>query len=331
MTPSGKSPRVSVILNCYNQSEWVAESVESVLSQTFRDFELLIVDNGSTDKTPEILKNYSSDPRVRLFLHQENVAISRRFNEAVEATQGEFISFLYSDDYYLPRKLAHQVALLEQLGPEYGVVYGPSLVKNELTGEQWTANSIRASGHIFKDLCAGLNLGLPNMIAPMTRRSCMAGERFYEDVFAEGEAYFFRIALRTQFHFDPEPLTVARDHLRNAGKAIKVNAEIFETCMKRIAERKDLNPGFQGMIHKLLASKLRDVGWTAIRINEDAAWARRSFRRAVGMRPLEIFHPRLICGLLLSFLPAQVRASANKMGNKVRGVRENAVAVAGYK
>src|SRR3954454_4266276 len=178
MTPSGKSPRVSVILNCYNQSEWVAESVESVLSQTFRDFELLIVDNGSSDKTPEILKAYSSDPRVRLFLHKENVAISRRFNEAVDAARGEFISFLYSDDYYLPRKLEKQVALLDQLGPEYGVVYGPSRVKNELTGEQWTSNSIRASGDIFKDLCAGLNLGLPNMIAPMTRKSCMAGQRF---------------------------------------------------------------------------------------------------------------------------------------------------------
>src|SRR3954470_16109118 len=322
MSPSGKSPRVSVILNCYNQGEWVAESVESVLSQTFRDFELLIVDNGSSDQTPEILKNYSSDPRVQLFLHKENVAISRRFNEAVAAAHGEFISFLYSDDYYLPQKLEKQVALLDQLGPEYGVVYGPSLVKNELTGEQWTSNSIRASGHIFKDLCGGLNLGLPNMIAPMTRKNCMAGQRFYEDVFAEGEAYFFRIALRTKFHFDPEPLTVARDHLRNAGKAIKVNAEIFETCMSRIAESQNLSPEFKALIQRMKAAKLRDVGWTAIRINEDAAWARRSFRRAVGLRPLEIFHPRLVCGLLLSFLPDQVRASFNKMGNKVRGVRE---------
>src|SRR5947208_2116898 len=151
MTASVQSPRVSVILNCYNQCQWVAEAVESVLNQTFRDFELLIVDNGSSDKTPEILKAYSSDPRVRLFLHKENVAISRRFNEAVDAARGEFISFLYSDDYYLPRKLEKQVALLDQLGSEYGVVYGPSLVKNELTGEQWTSNSIRASGHIFKD------------------------------------------------------------------------------------------------------------------------------------------------------------------------------------
>src|SRR4051812_20338057 len=117
------APRVSVILNCYNQSEWVAQAVESVLAQTFRDFELIVVDNGSTDKTPEILKSYSSDARVRLFCHKDNVAISRRFNEAVDASSGEFISFLYSDDWYLPNKLQKQVALFDQLGPEYGVIY----------------------------------------------------------------------------------------------------------------------------------------------------------------------------------------------------------------
>src|SRR5207253_7596349 len=112
-------PRVSVILNCYNQGEYVAEAVDSVLNQTFRDFELLIVDNGSKDSTPQLLQKYSSDPRVRLFLHKENIAISRRFNEAMDATRGEFISFLYSDDYYLPHKLERQLAVFGPLGPEY--------------------------------------------------------------------------------------------------------------------------------------------------------------------------------------------------------------------
>src|SRR6266404_2667738 len=160
------APRVSVILNCYNQGEYVAESAESVLSQTFRDFELLIVDNGSTDATPSIHQHYSSDPRVRLFLHKKNVAIFGRFNADASAAQGEFISFLYSDDYYLPQKLEKQVAWFEQLGQEFGVVYGPSLVKNEVTGEQWRAPSIAASGFIFQDLCLHPDQGPPNMVAP---------------------------------------------------------------------------------------------------------------------------------------------------------------------
>src|SRR5882762_6768655 len=233
-------PRVSVILNCYNQGEYVAEAVESVLTQTFRDFELLIVDNGSKDDTPTTLQKYSSDPRVRLFLHKENIAISRRFNEAMDAARGEFISFLYSDDYYLPQKLERQLALFDNLSADVGVVYGPSLVKNEVTGEQWEAHSMRYSGMIFTNLCLHLHQGPPNMIAPMTRRKCLAENRFYDDVFAEGEAVFFRIALDHKFHFEPEPLSVARDHLRNAGKAIKVNAEIFFTCLNRIDQRPGL-------------------------------------------------------------------------------------------
>src|SRR5882724_7873435 len=172
-------PRISVILNCYNQDEYVAEAVESVLNQTFRDFELLIVDNGSKDDTPTILQKYASDPRVRLFLHKENIAISRRFNEAMDAARGEFVSFLYSDDYYLPHKLERQVALFECIGPEYGVVYGPSIVKNEVTGEQWTARSMAASGFIFQNLCLQLDKGPPNMVAPMTRRECFIQNRFY--------------------------------------------------------------------------------------------------------------------------------------------------------
>src|SRR3954453_13254205 len=98
-------PRVSVVLNCYNQGQYVAEAVESVLGQTYPDFELLAVDNGSTDEKPRGLSRYADHPRVRLFLHRDNVSITRRFNQAVAEAKGEFVSFLYSDDYYLPTKL----------------------------------------------------------------------------------------------------------------------------------------------------------------------------------------------------------------------------------
>src|SRR3954468_12312170 len=172
MTATNNAPRVSVILNCYNQQEWVAEAVESVLNQSFRGFELLIVDNGSTDGTPKILQNYASDSRVRLLLHQENVAISGRFNEAIDAAHGEFISFLYSDDYYLPRKLERQVALFDQLDPGYGVVYGPGYILNQTTGDRWINRCIDNTGPILRNLLLDVARGSINMISPMTRKQC---------------------------------------------------------------------------------------------------------------------------------------------------------------
>lgn len=143
-------PRVSVILNCYNQGKYVSEAVESVLGQTYPAFELLAMDNGSTDETPEILKRYAGHRKVRLFLNRDNVSITCRFNQAVSQAKGEFISFLYSDDYYLPTKLERQVECFNRLGPDYGVVYSPGFGLNSLTGATWQYGSIGLSGDIFR-------------------------------------------------------------------------------------------------------------------------------------------------------------------------------------
>jgi glycosyltransferase involved in cell wall biosynthesis len=325
------APRVSVILNCYNQGEYVAESVESVLNQTFREFELLIVDNGSTDDTPNILQHYSSDPRVRLFLHKENVAISRRFNEAVAASQGEFISFLYSDDYYLPQKLEKQVAWFEQLGPEFGVVYGPGFVLNQATGERWVNPCMDFSGMILRNLLMDVGRGSINMISPMTRRSCFAGRRFFDDMFAEGEAMFFRIAMQYKFAYQDEPLVVMRDHGGNAGKAFKVNTEMVMTCIDRWEQDPFLPAGFEEYTRSYRASILTNSAWSMIRINADSDWARKSFARAVKTQPSRIVHPRVVAGILLSFIPQALRRWLNSWADKVRNVKRNSVYVEGYR
>src|SRR5688572_7176042 len=95
-------PKVSVVLCTYNQAPYLAEAIESVLSQTHRNFELIVVDNGSTDGSQELLADYAADPRVRLQLHRENGPVTRRLNEAMACASGEYVSVLYADDYYLP-------------------------------------------------------------------------------------------------------------------------------------------------------------------------------------------------------------------------------------
>ena len=324
-------PRVSVILNCYNQGEYVAEAVESVLSQTFRDFELLIVDNGSNDDTPQVLQKYASDPRVRLFLHKENVAISRRFNEALDAVQSEFISFLYSDDYYLPHKLECQVALFDQLGPEYGVVYGPGFMLNQATGERWVNPCMDFSGAILQNMLLDVGRGSINMISPMTRKVCFDGRRFYEDLFAEGEAMFFRIAMQYKFAYCEVPLAVMRDHGGNAGKAFKVNTEMVMTCIDRWESDPFLPAGRTADTESYRAAILTNSAWSMIRINADAGWARKAFVRAVKTKPSRVVHPRVLAGVLLSFVPAALRRSLNSWANKVRKVKRNSVYVEGYR
>jgi glycosyltransferase involved in cell wall biosynthesis len=310
-------PVVSIILNSYNQRDYLAESVESVLSQSFGDFELLVLDNGSTDGSQELLETYR-DPRVRLVLNADNQAISKRFNQGVELARGEFISFLYSDDFYLPGKLARQLEIFRRLPPDYGVVYGPGHGFNQLTGERWLYPSIDYSGLILRDMLAHYYRGLINMISPMTRRECFLRYRFHEDMFAEGEAVFFRVAMTYKFQYDAEPQVVMRDTGLNAGKAIKRNNEMTMLCLDRLAVHPDLPRDHADDVRRFRAALNRDHGWCMLRLDGDARWARGRFAEAIRLESREALHPRIVAGFPLSFCPPSLRHAVNQLGHYLR-------------
>jgi len=109
-------PLVSVIIPTYNRPGLVAEAVVSVLAQTFRDFELLVVDDGSTDGTAETLAAFAG--QVTVLRHPDRRGVSAARNTGVAAAQGEWLAFLDSDDLWLPEKLDRQMAFLKA-HPEY--------------------------------------------------------------------------------------------------------------------------------------------------------------------------------------------------------------------
>lgn len=103
------SPQVSVIIPTYNRAYCLAEAIESVLSQTFQDFELIVVDDGSTDATARIICSYKE--RLR-YIRQDNAGVSAARNAGIRAATGDWIAFLDSDDQWLPEKLAVQIEAL---------------------------------------------------------------------------------------------------------------------------------------------------------------------------------------------------------------------------
>jgi glycosyltransferase involved in cell wall biosynthesis len=120
-------PTVSVVLATYNRSNLLPKAIESVLQQTFPDFELIIVDDGSTDNTAEIVSRYP-DPRINYqpVKHGER---SRARNIGIQLSRGHYIAFLDSDDWYLPDKLKDQVQIL-QSHPECGMTLGDWQIVN---------------------------------------------------------------------------------------------------------------------------------------------------------------------------------------------------------
>jgi len=114
---------VSVVMPAYNASQYLHGTIESVLAQTFKNFELLVIDDGSTDTTAEIAHYYSQqDSRVKLF-SQTNQGVSVARNIGIQIAQGEFIALLDSDDQWLPEKLAVHVKHLTS-HPELGISFG---------------------------------------------------------------------------------------------------------------------------------------------------------------------------------------------------------------
>lgn len=105
-------PRVSVVIPVYNREPYIGEAIASVLAQTFGDFELMVIDDGSTDRSRDVVRSFR-DRRIRLLCHESNWGLPRTRNAGVDAARGDYLAFLDSDDIALPNRLAKQVAFLD--------------------------------------------------------------------------------------------------------------------------------------------------------------------------------------------------------------------------
>ena len=131
MAEGAPRPLVSAIIVVLDGETYLAEAIDSILAQTLRDWELLIVDDGSTDGTAAIARGYCArqPERIRLLAHLDgaNLGIAASRNLGIAAARGRYVAFLDADDVWLPEKLAEQVAILEA-DPELGLVYGRTLI-----------------------------------------------------------------------------------------------------------------------------------------------------------------------------------------------------------
>ncbi len=158
-------PKVSVIIPTYNRAKYITRAIDSVLNQTYQDFEIIVVDDGSKDNTKEILTPYMNKIH---YLWQENRGISAARNIAIQRATGEYIAFLDSDDVWLNNKLQIQVDILNK-SFNIGLVHNKMIMLSE-QGQKVGMKPKRESGKDFKEL---LEIGgdLPTS-SVMVRREC---------------------------------------------------------------------------------------------------------------------------------------------------------------
>jgi len=117
-----ENPKVSVIMAVYNGEKYLEEAIESILSQSFGDFEFIIVDDGSTDRTSEILREYAKkDERIKIIANSKNIGLTKSLNKAIEQANGEYIARQDADDISLPQRFEQQIYFLDK-NPFYGAV-----------------------------------------------------------------------------------------------------------------------------------------------------------------------------------------------------------------
>ena len=140
-------PKVSVIIPTYNRKKLIVRAIESVLAQTYRDFEIIIIDDGSNDETKNVLIPYQS--RIK-YLYQENQGISAARNRGIKEAQGVYIAFLDSDDEWVEDKLAIQVDILDK-NPPIGIIHNKLVILND-QGKKVGTKPANDSGKTFQEL-----------------------------------------------------------------------------------------------------------------------------------------------------------------------------------
>ncbi len=201
------NPTVSVILPTYNRSYIIENAVKSVLNQNFPDFELIIVDDGSTDNTEEIIKSFS-DERIKYIKHKENRGASAARNTGLRISRGKYIAFIDSDDIWLKEKLNTQVEFLEESSFEIGAVFSQTILETP-RGKKIIPDKKSLTHEEIKEILMYKNI-IP-LQSVLIKKICIEKTGFFDERFPRFQdwEFLFRIAQKFKISYLDKPLVIS--------------------------------------------------------------------------------------------------------------------------
>lgn len=230
MTSLTPAPRVSVIIPAYNAMRYIGETLESLLAQSFTDYEAIIVDDGSKDGIGDWFRTVT-DPRIRL-IQQANQGPSAARNNGIANSSGELIAFLDADDLWDRDKLAQQVALMDA-HPDVGLVYcWLELVDSE--GKPWNKRvEFTQSGNVWQTLLIRNIVGCGS--SPMIRRSVFDAVGVFDASLSHDEDRDMWLRISEKFDFMPLQAPVVKYRLHNHN--ISKDWAAMLSCITRVNSR----------------------------------------------------------------------------------------------
>ncbi len=292
-------PKVSIGIPTYNQPEFLRQAIQSVLNQTFQDFEIIVVDDCSTDNTPDVVRQFD-DRRIRYHRTDVNLRPPRSWNECARLAQGEYFSILPHDDLYEPTFLARMISELEQnasvgfaqcahfsVKEDLHVIEERYIAKNEFVARGEEALNIQTRVHLM------------NPASILFRRNSIIKHGYWDVNYWDDEVLTLKVAFHEGFVYIPSVLALVRVHSNNLSKilarensdlvlnVINQQTAIFAAVLPmtkgllRLRSQWDRQLGYSCMFHAIKA--LANGRWQSIRI---------MLERSISLYPCVLIDPR---------------------------------------
>lgn len=272
------SPFVSVVMNCFNGEKFLEQAVESVINQTFENWEIIFWDNKSSDKSAEILQSFK-DQRIKYFSAEKHTTLGEARNLAVKKARGEWLAFLDCDDIWFEEKLSLQTALVETANRDVGLVYGRMEALIEKEGMSFNLgrradknkkvfkNAFLPQGNVFKELLYECFVPLPSA---MVRKELFEKVGGIDTHYCVAEDYdiFLKIAEVSKLAAIDEVCCLYRVHDSNLSH--KDYTQTFEESIELISRYKDNMPVDSSKALRLwyaryLIAAIRNKDWSILK------------------------------------------------------------------
>src|SRR6266516_320914 len=192
-------PKVSVVIPTYNRVDLLRPAIVSVLNQTFQDFEIIIVDDGCTDSTSDLVSAFN-DARIKYIRHEINKGGSAARNTGILNSKCEFIAFLDDDDEWLPEKLDMQIKVIEESLPRVGGVYTSYIVVDRTDGTIIARKIPTKKGDLSTNLLVNNCIGATSSV--LLRMRCFEDVGLFDEVLPSFQDYDSWIRISKKFHFE---------------------------------------------------------------------------------------------------------------------------------
>lgn len=249
MTPESRSPRVTVFIPAYNASRYLAETLDSVLTQSFTDFELLVVDDGSTDDTPRVLDEFRrQDSRVRVITNERNKGRPASRNIGLRLARGPYLALMDADDYCVSERLALQVAYLEA-HPEVDILSG-LWGKVDADGRPLASTDQRMRCLTPRQVSARMLFDCPIHQPTIMARTAVLQQYQYDESFpvAQDHELWARMSVERRFAVLSDVLLYYRQHETQATASMQRINQARQRIHRRELQALDMKPSDKELV-----------------------------------------------------------------------------------